>query len=39
MQVYCEVQLLTDVDGDRRVSPGDIVRFTVTGQIPGMRMR
>lgn len=34
-QIYCEAILLTDVDGDGRVSPGDIVRFTVTGYNSG----
>ncbi|MFN5059078.1 MAG: hypothetical protein ACK5GU_04085 [Chloroflexota bacterium] len=30
-QLYCEAVLVTDVNGDGLVSPGDIVRFTVTG--------
>ncbi|MFZ9856872.1 MAG: hypothetical protein ACO3F2_00885 [Roseiflexaceae bacterium] len=34
-QVYCEAMLLTDADGDGMVSPGDIVRFTVTGHNSG----
>jgi uncharacterized repeat protein (TIGR01451 family) len=33
--IYCEALLLTDVDGDGTVSPGDIVRFTVTGSNSG----
>ncbi len=35
VQVYCEARLLTDVDGDGRISPGDTVLLTVTAQNSG----
>jgi uncharacterized repeat protein (TIGR01451 family) len=34
-QIYCEAVLLTDADGDGHVSPGDIVRYTITGHNSG----
>jgi uncharacterized repeat protein (TIGR01451 family) len=34
-QLYTEATLIDDVDADGKVSPGDIVRFTVTGHNSG----